>query len=534
MEPTPDVSYLTCFVITKLTMIKYIKLVLATAILTTTSCKTARNVGATKDDGKLEVVFVQVNDVYEIAPVSGGKEGGMARVATLKKQYKQQNANTFLVMAGDFVSPSVYNSIQYNGKRIRGAQMIEAMNAAGMDIAVFGNHEFDITEQELQERINESGFLWVASNTFHLIKDSVVPFTRTSVPNAEPFPIKYIMTVKDRDGTTARIGFIGLTLNSNKADFVTYKDPLATAKQLYNELKDSVDVVVALTHQAVEDDSILARELPNLAVILGGHEHGMEFKKIGDVYITKAHANARSAYIVKLNIDKNRRSISVVPDLKYINETISFDSMTDAVVNKWKKIAEDNYSSIGFDPDKVVIASGEPLDGRETETRSSSTNLTRLIAESIAFACPQADVAVFNSGAIRVDDILKPPVTQYDILRTLPFGGGLREVDMKGSMLLQVLQAGLKNRRSGGFLQNYPVTYNLSTNSFTIKNSAIDTDKVYRVAMSDFLLTGKEANLDFLNEKNPGIVKVYPAETAPTSPKGDIRLAIVKYLESKH
>jgi 2',3'-cyclic-nucleotide 2'-phosphodiesterase (5'-nucleotidase family) len=208
--------------------------------------------------------------------------------------------------------------------------------------------------------------------------------------------------------------------------------------------------------------------------------------------------------------------------------------MTNAVVNKWKKIAEDNYSSIGFDPNKVVIASGEPLDGRETETRSSSTNLTRLITESIAFACPQADIAIFNSGAIRVDDILKPPVTQYDILRTLPFGGGLREVDMKGSTLLQVLQTGLKNRRSGGFLQNYPVTYNPSTNSFTIKNSAIDTNKVYRVAMSDFLLTGKEANLDFLTEKNPGIVKVYPAENAPESLKGDIRLAIVKYLESKH
>jgi 2',3'-cyclic-nucleotide 2'-phosphodiesterase (5'-nucleotidase family) len=341
------------------------------------------------------------------------------------------------------------------------------------------------------------------------------------------------MTVKDSDGTTVRIGFIGLTLNSNKADFVTYKEPLVTAKRLYNELKDSVDAVVALTHQAVADDSILARELPNMAVILGGHEHGMEFKKIGNVYITKAHANARSAFIVKLAIDKNRHSFNVVPRLQYINDSIPFDSTTNMVVAKWKKIAEDNYSSIGFDPAKVVLASGEPLDGRETETRSSSTNLTRLVTQSIAFACPQADVAIFNSGSIRVDDILKPPVTQYDILRTLPFGGGLREVDMKGSMLLQVLETGVRNKRSGGFLQNYPVLNDLSTNTFTINNRAIDTNKVYRVAMPEFLLSGKETNLDFLNEKNPGIVRVYPAEGAPASLKGDIRLAIVRYLESK-
>jgi len=32
------------------------------------------------------------------------------------------------------------------------------MNAAGMDLVVFGNHEFDIKESELQLRLNESTF----------------------------------------------------------------------------------------------------------------------------------------------------------------------------------------------------------------------------------------------------------------------------------------------------------------------------------------------------------------------------------------
>jgi len=123
-----------------------------------------------RDDGKIDVVFVQVNDVYEIAPLEGGKTGGMARVATLKKEYLKANPNTFLIMAGDFLSPSVYNSLKYNGERIRGQQMVESMNAAGMDYAIFGNHEFDITESELQKRINESSFQWISSNTFHKTK----------------------------------------------------------------------------------------------------------------------------------------------------------------------------------------------------------------------------------------------------------------------------------------------------------------------------------------------------------------------------
>ena len=64
-----------------------------------TSCTATRN--ATKDDGKIEVNLIQINDVYEIAPLTGGREGGMARVATLKKQYQQKNPNSFLAVAGD-------------------------------------------------------------------------------------------------------------------------------------------------------------------------------------------------------------------------------------------------------------------------------------------------------------------------------------------------------------------------------------------------------------------------------------------------
>ncbi|HEX8279160.1 MAG TPA: metallophosphoesterase, partial [Segetibacter sp.] len=211
-------------------MRQYIKLLCLATFFAYTSCKTSKPVTATtkatSDDGKIEVVFVQVNDVYEIAPISGGKEGGMARVATLKKQYKQVNPNTFLVMSGDFLSPSVYNSLQYQGKRIRGAQMVESMNAAGMDIAVFGNHEFDISEKELQERINESGFSWVSTNAFHKVNTTNVPFARTGAAGTQPFPETYIMSVKDADGTAAKIGFISATLPSNPADYVYYKDPL--------------------------------------------------------------------------------------------------------------------------------------------------------------------------------------------------------------------------------------------------------------------------------------------------------------------
>jgi len=351
-------------------------------------------------------------------------------------------------MAGDFVSPSVYNSLQYEGKAIRGKQMIEAMNAAGMDFAVFGNHEFDIKESELQERINESNFQWISSNAFHKTSSGIVPFTyrNTTIPKT------FVLNVRDADGTSAKIGFVSVVLPFNKADYVSYTDALSTAKDLYNQLKDSVDAVVAITHQSIEEDENLAREIPGLAAILGGHEHDQRFKKVGNIYITKAMANAKSAYVVNLSINKKKDKIKVTPKLEKINESIGIDSIANAVVLKWQDIAEKNYSSLGFDAKKVLISEGEPLDGRESEIRSHPTSLTKLIVASIADAVPKADVVLMNSGSIRVDDILQAPITEYDILRTLPFGGGIREVDMKGSLLIKTLEQGKKNIGIGGYL----------------------------------------------------------------------------------
>ena len=498
-----------------------------------TSCKTSRTASSIKGNGKIDITFVQVNDVYEIAPLEGGKAGGMARVATLKKEQLALNPHTFLIMAGDFVSPSVYNSLKYEGKRIRGRQMIEVMNAAGMDIAIFGNHEFDITENELQERVNESQFQWVSSNTFHKSENGVLPFVKSTSTGSEPFPETYIMTVKDEDGATARIGFLALTLPFNKANYVSYTDPLITAETLYHRIKDSCDAVVAITHQLIQDDSILARRLPDLAVIIGGHEHDMRFKKVGEVYITKAHANAKSAYIINLTINKKKNRLKVKPQLKMIDESVAIDSSTNVVVQKWMGIGEKNYSSLGFDATEIVLQSGKPLDGRETEIRSKPTNFSKIIVAAMQQAAPDADIVLLNAGSIRVDDIVQMPVTQYDIIRSLPFGGKIMEVDMKGSLLIKTLEAGRNNAGTGGFL-HFPagVNYNGETKTLSIKNVPLDSEKIYKVALSDFLMTGGEANMDFLTKDNQEAIKVYPLATDVTDLKSDIRLAIIKYMKN--
>jgi 5'-nucleotidase/UDP-sugar diphosphatase len=90
--------------------------------------------------------ILQMNDVYEIAPIEGGQRGGLARVATIKNELIKINPNTISIMAGDFLSPSALGVTTINGETLAGKQMVDSLNVTGLDYAILGNHEFDISE----------------------------------------------------------------------------------------------------------------------------------------------------------------------------------------------------------------------------------------------------------------------------------------------------------------------------------------------------------------------------------------------------
>ncbi|MFZ1306521.1 MAG: hypothetical protein WAR80_11815, partial [Ferruginibacter sp.] len=79
-------------------MKKLLSIPVVMGLLLFASCNTAKQTAA-NDNGKIEITLVQINDVYEIAPLDGGKAGGMARVATVKKEQLSKNGNTIMVMA---------------------------------------------------------------------------------------------------------------------------------------------------------------------------------------------------------------------------------------------------------------------------------------------------------------------------------------------------------------------------------------------------------------------------------------------------
>src|SRR5689334_10442875 len=336
-----------------------------------------------KTECNVRVTLLQVNDVYQFSPDSDGK-GGLARVLTLTKSIKTENPNALFLLAGDTISPSV-ESITY-----KGAQMIEAWNAIGLDYATFGNHEFDFGPDVLRERMRESKFGWVAANVID---------NKTGKPfgGAEPFVIREFGGVK--------IGIFGLVLPETKTTSrpgpdVEFRNPCDVAKKMVSEIHDrGAKVVVALTHLSMREDKQVAR-CSDVDLIIGGHEHTLLESSAGGAPIFKMTADARELGRFDLNINKDTGKLDsidwkVIPVTKNTPEAPEFAAI-------YKK-----YAALLSQLAKPVGRTSVALDARGSSNRTGETNIGDFITDAFRKTAG-ADVALMNSGSVRADELIAP------------------------------------------------------------------------------------------------------------------------------
>ncbi len=492
------------------------------------SCSTAKINNSSGD--RVDVTILQINDVYEINPLEGGKTGGLARVAYLAKKYKKENPNFLTVISGDFLNPSAINMMKYEGKRLKGRHMISVLNEF-MDIATFGNHEFDIEMNELQERLNESKFDWVSTNVSKMENGKVIPFYKKIGVDSISIHRELVRYFPGKSGRKYPFRFFGVTLDAQKRDFVHY-DPINLSVQNLLE-KSSVKqaVNVGITHLAIGQDLDLAKSVPNLAILMGGHEHNNAKFINGKTYITKADANAKSAYLHHITYYPDQDSTAIESTLIKIDDSIPFDPSTKNTVDQWTSKVDSLYAKDGFDLKSVICTLKEDLEGRETFARLQPTNLSQGIVDAFRAASKQnAEIAILNTGSIRIDDVVSGTITQYDILRIMPFGGELMETEIKGSEILKLIEVSEKSKGSGAYLVYSGIEQ--KDGIWFIQGNPIVADRSYKTILSDFLLTGRERNMGFLNLSNPNISK--PQRPDPNDKKdlrNDVRLAYIDYLK---
>jgi 5'-nucleotidase len=462
--------------------------------------------------GPVTLTIVHLNDVYEILPVEGGKAGGLARVATVIKELKSAHSPVLTTLGGDYLSPSALGTAIVDGRPLAGRQMVDVLDATGLDWATFGNHEFDVSEEAFRAHLAQAKFRIVSTN----VTDAAgQPFP--GVPTSVIVPV----TV---DGRTVRIGLIGLTIDSTKKPWVRYRDGIVAAKEEVGKLRGRTDVIVALTHLALAQDTELVNAVPGIDLVLGGHEHEnwLLYRGPRFVPIVKADANVRSLAIVSMAFKAPGTRPDVSVRLLPIGESIAADPAVDAVARGWVERGFDAFRRAGFKPEAVVAVTTEPLDGMESTVRNRPDRLTDLIAAAMAREASPVDVAFFNGGSVRIDDVIPPgPITEYDVIRILPFGGKIVRASFDGALLSRVLDTGMNNEGTGGYLQTWGVTR--VNNAWLVQGKPIDPAGRYAVALNDFLLSGGEVNLGFLTRANPQLRDVVELR--------DIRRAVIEQLE---
>lgn len=497
------------------------------------SCATVKGGKKTsKHPDEYSFIVLQMNDVYEIAPLEKGKVGGLARVATIRKRLLKENPNVITVLAGDFLNPSLIGTMKYQNKSIKGRQMVEVMNEIGVDVVAFGNHEFDIKEHELQERMNESEFEWIGTNVMHQVDNEIEPFYKenggqqTKVPEYYTTAVTHMVTGKRID-----VGMYSACINSNPKDWVYYEDPYKEAKTAFAVLEKDAEVVIGLTHLSLAEDLKMATQLPNSAFIMGGHEHENSRDTVGKVVVMKADANAKSVYVHRVTYNAVTKKTKLESTLIPITDKIKDDPEVKMVVDKWQHIQEQKIAEVVDNPNEVIYHASVPLDGREVSVRNKQTNLAGIIAGSMAASLrKKADGALFNGGSIRLDDQLTGDITAVDIFRAMPFGGKIYEIDIKGDLLKQTLDAGMENKGVGGYLQWDGIDYNSGTGSWEINGINLDESKTYHIAASEYLANGKESRLEFFKPEN--FVKWETAQDHETEDlRIDIRKATIEFMK---
>ena len=375
--------------------------------------------GPTGSDGVVRLLLV--NDVYVTDTLRDGK-GGLARVAALRDSIEQATRSRVLfVLAGDVLSPSVLS------KWYMGAQMVDGFNAARLDFATLGNHEFDNSRASLVARLGESRFPWLSANC--------------SESGGAPFPgVKGWDTLRLAG---VKVGIFGTTVVRDYPAWVTCRDADSATTRLVDTLvSQGAELVVGLTHRFIFEDSATLYREPRIHAILGGHEHdGRRIAHEGRLLV-KAVSNARTAVLVTFTREgRGAATRWRVRDQAFeIGRGMREDPATAASVQRWRDTLT---RRIG--PDRVLGVAPEPINAVDSISKRES-RFGNMIADAMRVGT-KADVAMINSGALRFDDVMPAgPISKHQVEGIFLFADETRAVTfpITGARVRALLETGVR------------------------------------------------------------------------------------------
>ncbi len=474
-----------------------------------------------------KTVILHTNDVH-------GAIQDYAKVAALKADYEARGADVWLVDAGDFSQGSVYVSLN------KGADAITMLNAVGYDFVTLGNHEFDYGAQQLADNLKKANFRILCSDVLDADGDPVANAAVTAEVEESGLKIGFFGLATPETKTKANPALIkGLTFLSGEALYKCAQEDIDWLKG------QNVDVIICLTHLGVDKESQpntsydLYKNTTGIDFIIDGHSHTVMTKgPNGEPIQSTGTALANVGVIIIDNATKKIEENKLVPiwhtEKKDDKSVTVYDYTKEdaAVAAAAKAIMDPIDAAYG----EVFAKSAVDLNGAKAPgNRTEETNLGDLITDAMMWAiktkAPSVDmtnaVAITNGGGIRAA-INKGDITKKDINTVLPFGNTLAVVYVKGSELLEALEASTycTPEAVGGFPQfagmevelniapkydknakEYPGSEYFgpkSINRITIKSvngKAFDPNATYAVITNNFMAAGGDTYYAFAAAK---------------------------------
>ncbi|MCH9630903.1 MAG: Trifunctional nucleotide phosphoesterase protein YfkN [Chlamydiia bacterium] len=440
------------------------------------------SVGSFAEISSTKFTILTFNDVYDIHPKPSGI-GGFATLQTMLENERKLAKHHITTMNGDFLFPSVLSTFD------KGKHRVELFNEMKVDLVVLGNHEFDFGPGVVKERIAESNFPWFGANVYDL--------------EGNYFSGENQAYIVEADGV--KVGFFGIVTTetpilSSTENSVLFCPLALTAKRLCSELKaKGADVIVALTHLFIAEDRQLAKEVPEIDVILGGHDHNPVVWYEHDTLIMKTGQNAYFLGRIDLHLEtikeKGEREVKVFPSWKILlNRKEDVDINIQAHIDRYDQYFDEEGS-------KPLCHIASSLDSRHTIVRTEESTMANLILDALKEQL-NADVALMSGGIIRGDRFYEAgsSLSYKDLLKELAFDNDNILIEVTGKDILQALEVGVANTKdhAGKFLQVSGIEYFYNPNSIPgekiidvrINGSPLETKKKYRLATNTYNQSG--------------------------------------------
>jgi 5'-nucleotidase/UDP-sugar diphosphatase len=349
-----------------------------------------------------------------------------------------------------------------------------------------GNHEYDDGADSLRALIAKMKMPVLSANTYG--PDGKL------VPWVQPWILKEVAGVK--------IGILGLTTsNMPRLSFpknvagLDFRREVDVARAAVKALKrKGATVIIAVTHMGVEGenqrfegDQTLAREVPGIDLIVGGHSHTFLTRPIrgeNGTLIVQAGSYLVKAGRSELLIDPKTKKVVSSSDelLELWPDRLGEDPAVKAIIARH----QENVGRIF----ETVIATAPALMGREADRENALGDwMADCYRETLG-----TDVALQNGGGIRAE-IPAGPVTLRTLFGVMPFDNALVKLSMKGADLRAVLDHGagmgkIAQISGASIVYHRPKPAGERIVSAAVGGEPVDDARTYSIGTLDFITSG--------------------------------------------